>query len=216
MDLYAPVFSSEQDAAEAELPVENIDSFHWEKPGYSRPNSFFSVFAVEGRGYYAKMWSFEKDVRSECRHRDDPVYTDSCLEFFFMPVEGDRRYMNFEMNPNGVFLCEIGEKRGGRKLISSVTELSPEVMPFTVESDGESAWGVTAFLSDEFVSAVYGKPHRAGEGIAFGNFYKCADLSASPHFGAHFPVSSEALGFHNPDCFGRIIFRKDGSLCRKK
>ena len=33
---------------------------------------------------------------------------DSCLEFFFSPLEDDERYMNLEFNPNGIYYFGIG------------------------------------------------------------------------------------------------------------
>ena len=42
------------------------------------------------------------------------------------------------------------------------------------------------------------------EGEIRGNFYKCADDSPTPHYGALFPVGSASLGFHNPEKFGTI------------
>lgn len=154
------------------------------------------------------LWSFEDNIRCECTKRDDPVYTDSCLEFFIAPVEGDKRYMNFEVNPKGVYLSQIGEVRENRRFIRELTDLEPVIMPMTVEENGKTAWGYEIILPCEFVSALYGTDFKICECRMKGNFYKCADSSVTPHYGAHFPVDSAALGFHNPDCFGDIIFRK--------
>lgn len=206
MEYIAPIFSS---AAEARnFPVAPIDSFHWEKDGYSRPESYAAMFAVENEGIHAVLWSFEDNLRCECKKRDDPVYTDSCLEFFIAPVEGDKRYMNFEVNPKGVYLSQIGEIRENRTFIKELTDLEPIIEPMTVEEGNDKAWGCDILLPCDFISALYGTDFKIKECRMKGNFYKCADLSVSPHYGAHFPVSSAALGFHNPDCFGDIIIRK--------
>lgn len=206
MDYIAPLFEKKADFSL--VPIGKIDSFHWEKEGYSRPESFFQMCAVSNKGIYAKLWSFEDSIRAECKKRDDPCYTDSCLELFIMPVSGDKRYMNFEVNPNGIFLSEIGEKREGRSFIKEFSSLEPEISPFRINENGREAWGYEIFLSEEFISSVYGCSYKVDEAVIKGNFYKCADLSISPHYGAHFPVASAALGFHNPDCFGNIIIRK--------
>lgn len=206
MEYIAPIFSS---AAEARnFPVAPIDSFHWEKDGYSRPESYAAMFAVENEGIHAVLWSFEDNLRCECKMRDDPVYTDSCLEFFIAPVEGDKRYMNFEVNPNGVYLSQIGEVRENRRFIKELTDLEPVIEPITIKEGGDKAWGCDILLPCDFISALYGTDFKITECRMKGNFYKCADLSVSPHYGAHFPVSTAALGFHNPDCFGDIIIRK--------
>ena len=206
LEYIAPVYKS---AAEAKnFPVAAINSFHWEEEDFSRPESYAALFAVEGEGLHAVLWSFEENVRCECKKRDDPVYTDSCLELFLMPVEGDKRYINFEVNPNGVYLSQIGEKRENRRFIKEFTDLEPVIMPMKIEEDGRKAWGYEIIIPEEFISDLYNTDYKVHEYEIKGNFYKCADRSATPHYGAHFPVTTAALGFHNPDCFGKIIIRK--------
>jgi len=206
LEYIAPVYKS---AAEAkDFPVAAINSFHWEKEGFSRPESYAALFAVEGEGLHAILWSFEENIRCECTKRDDPVYTDSCLELFLMPVEGDKRYINFEVNPNGVYLSQIGEKRENRRFIKEFTDLEPVIMPMKVEENGRKAWGYEIIIPEKFISILYNADYKIHECEIKGNFYKCADHSVTPHYGAHFPVTTAALGFHNPDCFGKIIIGK--------
>ena len=206
LEYIAPIYKSAEEAGN--FPVAEINSFHWEKEGYSRPESYAALFAVEGEGIHAVLWSFEDNIRCECSERDDPVYTDSCLELFLMPVEGDARYINFEVNPKGVYLSQIGEKREGRQFIKELTDLEPVIMPVDVKANGKKAWGCDILLPEKFIADLYGTEYKIHPCEIKGNFYKCADLSASPHYGAHFPVTTAALGFHNPDCFGKIIIRK--------
>ncbi len=206
MDYCAPLFTENHDFEKA--PVASISSFHWEENGYSRPESCAQLVAVENKGIYAKLRSFEENLRCVCTKRDDPVYQDSCLELFLMPVEGDKRYINFEVNPKGVYLSQIGENRNERRFIREITDAEPVITPFSLVENERNAWGYEIFLSDEFISSVYGIEYHTAEATIRGNFYKCADLSVSPHYGAFFPVTTAALGFHNPDCFGNIIFRK--------
>ena len=206
LEYIAPIYKSAADAKD--FSVAKIDSFHWEKDGYSKPESYAALFAVEGEGIHALLWSFEENIRCECTKRDDPVYTDSCLELFLMPVEGDGRYINFEVNPKGIYLSQIGEKRENRRFIKEFTALEPVIMPMEIEENGRNAWGYEIIISEAFISDLYGTDYKIHECEIKGNFYKCADSSATPHYGAHFPVTTAALGFHNPDCFGKIIIRK--------
>lgn len=199
---------SEKAAEPFRAPAAPIDLFNWEKDGYSHPESYARLYGVENVGLFARLWSFEDSVRCECTKRDDPIYTDSCLEIFLKPVTGDERYVNFEVNRNGVYLSQIGEKREGRRFIREVTSLEPTITPFTLPGSGKSAWGYDIFLPDGFISEVYGAPYRTAENIIKGNFYKCADLAEAPHYAACFPVDSAELGFHNPARFGNIILRK--------
>lgn len=70
------------------IPRFDISSFHWEKYGYSRPESSVRFCAVKNEGYYAFLESSESPVLARYTRRDDPVYTDSCLEVFIAPVSG--------------------------------------------------------------------------------------------------------------------------------
>ena len=125
-----------------------------------------------------------------------------------MPVEGDSRYINFEVNPKGVYLSQIGKKREGRQFIKELTDLEPVITPMEIEEGVRKAWGCEIILPQKFISDLYQTDYRIRECEIKGNFYKCADLSLAPHYGAHFPVTTAALGFHNPDCFGKIIIGK--------
>jgi hypothetical protein len=37
-----------------------------------------------------------------------------------------------------------------------------------------------------------------------GNFYKCGDLTACPHYGMWTPYALPAADFHRPELFGEI------------
>lgn len=204
--MIAPIFKSIKDAKD--FPVGKIDFYPWEKNGESHPESYAAVFAVEGEGIHALLWSFEEDILCNCTKRDDPVYTDSCLEFFLMPVEGDNRYINFEANKNGAYLSEIGTCRADRVFIKSLTDLEPIIEIIEITEGGETAWGYEITIPEKLISALYGIEYKIKESCIKCNFYKCAELSANPHFGTFFPVNTEKPDFHRPEFFGEIKFRK--------
>ncbi len=184
-----------------------LSFFLWEREGFSRPESFVKLCAVKDKGIFARMWSFEDNLRCVFSVRDDPVYKDSCCEFFLAPVSGDPRYMNFEINPCGAFLSQIGPVRENRVFIKEITKLAPEVTPFSITENGKTAWGCEIFIPDALISELYGCNFRSQECEMKGNFYKCAEDSLSPHYGAFFPVGSATPDFHRPEFFGRIILR---------
>ncbi|MBR4728331.1 MAG: hypothetical protein IK080_10635 [Clostridia bacterium] len=196
----APLFADRSRVCPDAVPRAAIDHFHWEQPGYARPHSTAQLWGVAGVGLFARLQSDESPLRCEVTQRDGPVWTDSCLELFLAPVAGDPRYINVEVNPAGVFLCQVGAVREGRRFLTELTPRAPEVRAF--RSDG--MWGCELFLPDALIAAVFGVDYHTAAGTLRGNFYKCADLSPAPHYGACFPMDSEALGFHNPACFGRI------------
>lgn len=199
----APLFADRGSVSPDAVPCAAIDNYHWEQPGYARPRSFAQLWGVADVGLFARLQSDESPLRCEVTERDGPVWTDSCLELFLQPVAGDPRYLNIEVNPNGVYLSQIGAGREGRKFLAAVTDLVPAVRA----ERQNGLWRCTIHLSDALISAAFGTAYRTGPGALRGNFYKCADLSAAPHYGACFPVGEAALGFHNPACFGRIELR---------
>ncbi|MBQ2846789.1 MAG: hypothetical protein IJE74_00840 [Clostridia bacterium] len=205
MEYIAPIFASAVEAKD--LPAAAIDSFMWDTNG-CKPESYASMFAVKGEGIHALLWSFEENIRCECTRRDDPVYTDSCLELFLMPVDGDNRYINFEVNSNGVYLSQIGTCREDRVFIKELIDLEPVIYTMKLEEDGKKAWGYEIILSEKFISTLYQTDFKIQETSIKGNFYKCADSAEFPHYGAHFPVKTQNPDFHRPEFFGKITFRK--------
>jgi hypothetical protein len=188
------------------VPAADIANWHWEGAEPFRPLSYARLCGVAGKGIYAQLWSFEENPRCVCQKRDEPVYTDSCLELFLQPVCGNDAYVNFEINCKGVYLAEFGEKRQNRVFIKEYCALEPVITPFKpVEND--TAWGVGVFLSDALIAEMYGTVYQTKPGTMHGNFYKCGDKTPRAHFGAYFPAGSAALGFHNPSKFGSIILK---------
>ena len=189
------------------VPAAAIASWHWEGAEPFRPPSFAQLCGVAGKGLYARLWSFEANPRCVCDKRDDPVYTDSCLELFLQPVPGNEAYVNFEMNCSGVTLSQFGKMRQGRVFLKDFCALEPQVLPFTTVKNGQTAWGVELFLSDSLISGIYGIDYITKPCTLRGNFYKCGDKTPCAHYGAYFPAGSAMLGFHNPSRFGRIILK---------
>ncbi len=182
------------------IPAQGINSFHWEKDGYSRPNSTVRFCAVRGTGFYACLETDEEPILARYFDRDTPVYTDSCLEVFLAPVNGRDEYINFEINPNGAYLSQFGKERNGRVFIKELTDKVPQVHAEKLEK----GWRAELIIPEELISDLYSCDFSVSTGKIRGNFYKCADDSPTPHYAAFFPVDSVALGFHNPERFGTI------------
>lgn len=183
------------------LPLSN----HLWKEQY--PAAIFScagIFAVEGEGICVALTSDEHPVRAEYCHRDDPVYLDSCMEFFFRPFEDDERYINIEVNPYPVCLSEIGTGRHDRRLLRDVTDIAPEVS--RIETVG--GWGVLIFVPEQLISEAYGRAFSVSElEYIYANFYKCGEKTEAPHFYSAFEVKTATPDFHRPEYFEKIYFR---------
>lgn len=187
------------------IPVARIDTYQW-LDGYT-PEAAAQLVYVAGTGFILRMTCAEKDPLRRFRQYNDPVYTDSCLEFF-ADYTGAGAYVNMEMNACGTLLSCIGEGRGHRTPIKDVCHGA--IFPLTSRIDADR-WTVTATVSLPMLADLYGTDEGAlsktfVSGYTFrGNFYKCGDDTAIPHYGMWNPVGTEDPDFHRPEFFGELM-----------
>ena len=131
-----------------------LKSYHWESDSPYRPATYFKM-GVVGEDLVAMLKCYEENPRAVYINRDDPIYTDSCLEFFVAPIEGRDEYINVEMNSKGAFLCEFGKGKYDRVFVTSLTSKSPLVEPFNGDDINGSFWGVKVTLTKDFLCDLY-------------------------------------------------------------
>lgn len=191
-------------------PALVIDCYPWDKDGYKPRVEVRCLY--DDQSLHVKFTAYEKSITVRHFHINEPVYKDSCVEFFINPrPEKDPRYLNFEINPLGVFLLEIGEGRNGRQKIIDVSDLS-----IRSSVDGESLhrysgeyWTIELLIPFAFLEKYYG-PLEIDRGSKMaGNFYKCGDETPNPHYGCWNPIINETPDFHRPEFFGELIFEED-------
>lgn len=178
-----------------------LKSFHWEAPVPYRPQTFGNIGVISD-SLFAILKCYEAEPKAVYTKRDEPIYEDSCLELFVAPVSERKEYINVECNSKGVFLCEFGDGKYNRRLVRSLTELSPEVESFCGTDSKGDYWGVKIQLTRSFVADLYCIDEN---NINFDtvrlNFYKCGDGCETQHYLAFSPVTTLPPGFHNPQCF---------------
>lgn len=179
-----------------------IASYSWDT-GPFRPESEAYVGWDES-GLRVWLCSDEKEPRALCRKPGDPVWEDSCLEFFLSPEpEKDGRYLNFECSASSCVHLAIGPDRNNRRVILPVPDRMRAV---SVVFPG-TGWCVHYTVSSEFLKSEFGITLRSGL-VMSGNFYKCGDRTPHPHFGSWSPIDPEkvpAPDFHRPEYFGRLF-----------
>lgn len=181
-----------------------LTNYHWESDPPYRPNTYFKM-GVVGEDLVAQLQCYEENPRAVFENRDDPIYRDSCLEFFVAPIESREEYINVEMNSKGAFLCEFGKGKFDRVFVSSLTDSSPIVEAFKGEDMNGAFWGVTVKLTKAFLQELY-KTENIDFATLKANFYKCGDDCEIQHYLAFSPVTTLPPGFHNPECFA--VFKK--------
>lgn len=188
------------DAGWDAVPALEIDHRYFETPEEIKA---YAKLAYDEEAILVRLSTKEKKIRAvETGDLGSPC-EDSCLEFFFSPMEGDLRYFNVEFNSNGCMYLGMGS------YIGDLVRLLPGdgVNPFSYSiNKEEGAWDITYRVPYEFIRRFFptfevysGKRMRA-------NCYKCADFSEPPHYMAWSPIVGEPFKFHRPECFGEMIF----------
>lgn len=185
-----------------EAPKAEIDCFQWECEAPYRPRAYAKMAFVENEGVYALLMCEEENPRTVCECTGDRVYQDSCLELFLSL--GEAGYINIETNSAGVYLSEFGKSRAERRLLSDITEKEPIITPV----GNEKEWGNEIFISNELLRELYPDFSSVTAGEYRGNFYKCGDLTETPHYGSFSPMRTLDLGFHDPEYFAYFTVKR--------
>ncbi len=142
-------------------------------------------------------------IRAVCRKDQEPVWQDSCVEFFLK--HGDN-YHNFEFNCLGVCLSALGPDRHARKSleIESLNQILrfPSMDTESLPAVGIAAdWSLTVAIPLGLIGLKEG-----GEFLA--NFYKCGDETLVPHYISWSAIATPAPDFHRPEFFGPVELMK--------
>ena len=183
----------------SDAPKAEIACYKWTE-GYT-PYAFAQLIYVRDLGLALHMEANESDPKSVYTMYNQPVYTDSCLEFFVNCNPDQPLYINFEMNANGAFLSAL---RPGRKGKQPIHELMSD-LPAVMAKKFEDHWSVDAFFTLSQIKTLFGKDTFETGDVLLGNFYKCGDETPIPHFGMWAPIDLEAPDFHRPEFFGKLI-----------
>ena len=174
-----------------------IDRINWPEYPYKPQVEVCAGFSDE------HLWLHylvkEDYIRAEGKKDQDPVWQDTCVEFF---VQVGDDYRNFEFNCIGFCLSAIGPTRNGRKSMEK-DKLSriiryPSLNPGNPPSEGSQCdWTLTVGIPLDLIGLDSGKKFRC-------NFFKCGDKTKIPHFVTWAPVDSPAPDFHIPEFFGEV------------
>ena len=169
------------------------------------PVRAWAQVAYNDEALLIREWAKEPNIRKEQFGLLDQICDDSCLEFFFCPMEEDQRYFNIEFNPNACRFLGFGS--GIQDLVRLIPDSdNDEFRPKAVET--EDGWELTYQIPYHFIRRFFpnfdpttGKAIRA-------NCYKCGDKTVQKHWLTWCPVEPLPTGgsFHQPIYFGRMIF----------
>lgn len=182
----------------------SIGSLNWANEFPYHPLTVVNI-AHSGTAIYIDFFVRCNYLRAVNYKNNSPVWEDSSVSFFVMPVPGGE-YWNFDLN------C-IGAVNAAHRLTRRpVTRLTDEEIsrisryascgpsPFR-EVEGLFTWNVAVKIPFDLLGIEYnGSPV-----IMKGNFCKCASGTSQPHFLTWNPVSTPKPEFHSPESFGDLI-----------
>jgi hypothetical protein len=171
-----------------------------------KPKVSFSI-SHNGSHIFIKYDVTEKEVLARYRDINDPVYKDSCVEFF-IGFNDEPSYYNIEFNRLGVCLGRFGPERENRK------ELPVEILKkikydrtlrqVEVNNEPEINWTLTVSVPiSVFCFHNFNSIQRQNCRV---NFYKCGDDLTRPHYLAWNKIDWPEPNFHLPQFFGKVEF----------
>lgn len=190
----------------AMVPLEAIAIANVPWPAFPyRPSVQFKI-AHTVDGLLLQYEVREKHVKAEYRNTNDPVYKDSCVEFFVS--FDDRNYYNLEFNCLGTALIGYGDANRAKRtrLAKRTIEQIRSYSSMKAKSVGSDDTEWRLLLNIPFT--VFDKDTIDGlAGVrCTGNFYKCGDELPVPHFVAWNNIDHPTPDFHQPRFFGELLF----------
>ena len=185
-----------------------IEDYPWDENGY-KPKVEIRFLYTESR-LCLHYTSYESEIRAIYTNMNEPVYTDSCVEFFFNPdPENDDRYFNFEINVLGALLLGLGSDRNNRSLIEDISQdifnIKSSVRQDMIGEYQGSYWTLEFSIPYSFIEKYYGKQDFSSGKRMKGNFQKCGDGTKFPHYGCWNRIDVPEADFHRPEYFGDLI-----------
>lgn len=180
--------------------IESLAITHYPWGEDYMPTTDAKLYYEQDKGFWLKMRCDETRPKAVYSKPNEPVYKDSCMEFFinFYPEKCNSGYMNFEMNANGALLCAYGHPDQREFL----TDLGYDA-PVPVVKQEDSYWEVELFIPLTLILSVY--KEQTLPRLFKGNFYKCGDDTHTPHYGSWSPITHAYPAFHLPTYFGELI-----------
>lgn len=148
----------------------------------------------------------ENAIRA-CYHKtNDPVYKDSCVEYF-VSINDEPGYYNFEFNCIGTCLAGFRKQRSIKKSISekNISKIKTKsIITKPTDANPDWHWELTMVIPlevFEFHELTSLKNIKCK-----GNFYKCGDELPWPHYLSWNNIIADKPNFHLPEFFGELNF----------
>ena len=172
-------------------------------PTQSPVTAYAQICATE-EALLLHLAATEPEIRAEETGMLGMPCVDSCLEFFFRPMEEELRYFNFEYNPNGSLFLGFGScVEELLRIVPNREQQKALFQPRIVV--GQEGWDLYFRVPYSFIRQFFPEFRADAGKVIYGNFYKCGELVEQPHFLAWNPIFRQGTSrFHTPAEFGRL------------
>ena len=167
-------------------------------------NALYIIFHVEDRY-----------VRAVTKTYQGPVYTDSCVEFFFTPgSDTGLSYFNIETNCGGtmLFRWQPEDREAIPVDIQDANRIQlAHTLPKIIDPEIEvgTTWTLEYRLPFDVIEKYCPGASRPAKSVTWkANFFKCADKSSHPHWLTWSFVDHPTPRFHLPEYFGTLVFER--------
>ena len=194
-------FAHYRDGWWKETEAAKVAVFPWPAVNDYRPLTC-AWLGTDGTSLFVYMETNETNLRAETREFGH-VHTDSCMEFFFSPEPASSpQYLNFELNSIGGMYLAIGTERHVR---TKLPEENYRELFKVKTAVHEKGWNLEYRVPLSFLKKFFTSLELKPGHLMRGNFYKCGDNTARPHFGCWSPIDLPKPDFHCPEFFGNLI-----------
>lgn len=178
-----------------------IKSVNWPEQFDYKPIVKFMIARSE-EAFYIQFKSEETNIKAVYTNDQDPVWQDSCVEFF-VQLPNEEGYANFEFNCIGTCLATRRTSRTENIRPLSANEMQT-ITRFTtlgteaIELDDKTTWELTVRIP----YSILGISHTEKPYQLRANFFKCGDETATPHYLSWNEIDTPSPDFHRPEFFG--------------
>ncbi|MCD0486676.1 hypothetical protein LPB86_00430 [Pedobacter sp. MC2016-14] len=175
----------------------------WPEFGY-KPEVSFAI-AHGKNAILLKFFVTEEAIRAVYLNPNDPVYLDSCVEFF-IGFNDDADYYNFEFNCAGT--CLLGYGSGRERQLLPVAEIRKIKHESRIRNPREEKlidWELTVVIPTEVM--IFHHFSSLNKSQSRVNFFKCGDGLPKPHYLSWNNIESDEPNFHQSQFFGSLYFQ---------
>lgn len=191
---------------ERNYSFEYVDMLNWPVQFPYKPDCRFKI-ARSINSLFIHFKVKENNIRATCETNHEPVWEDSCVEFFCQ-LPGQKYYFNFEFNCIGTCLATNRLSRTEDIILFESEDMdlikrfsSLGIKPFE-EKTGNFEWKLTVEIPFSLIGIQIDELPTAIKA----NFYKCGDETSVPHYLSWNNITRKEPDFHQPEFFGELIF----------